>query len=138
MSNLLVNNINTEKLLLGENTTTTGIYTNGTGSSVTLAAGTVMGRISASGKLTPFTTAATDGSQFVVGILVEGATVADAASATLTICDSGEVNQNLVSLQGSDTLETVLSGRRVKDKIGAETVGVKLISSTELSGYDNQ
>jgi len=137
-NNQLLKNYDTQKLLLGENTFGSGTYTNGTGAEVTLPAGTVLGRVHASGKLAPYKSAATDGTQFVVGVLIEEYTVADGASATIGYCDSGNVNQNMISLDGTDTLETVVSGRRIKDKIGAESVGVKLISSSENSAVDNQ
>lgn len=138
MANPLITNLGGKKLLLGENTTQTGTYTNGTGALVTLAEGTVMGRISASGKLTPFTSGASDGSQYVVGVLIDAYTVDDTASAVVTICDGGEVNENAIVLSDSDTLETVVSGRRIKDKIAAESVGLKLIPSIEMSATDNQ
>lgn len=138
MAGQLINNQDTSKLLIGDNTTVVGSFTNGGGSAVTLDQGTVMGRISATGKLVALTSAASDGSQFVVGVLCDTTTVAAGGTVDLTLCDSGEINQSMVKLQGSDTLETVVGGRRIKDKIGAETVGVKLIVSNDLTNFDNQ
>jgi hypothetical protein len=35
-------------------------------------------------------------------------------------------------------MDTVISARTIRDRIGADTVGIKLVGETELTGYDNQ
>lgn len=136
-TNQMVNNYNTTKVFIGENTFENGTYTNGTGSSATLVAGTLMGRVSASGILIPLVAAATDNSQFPVGVLVNNVTVADTASAAISICVSGRVNANALVLHSGNTLETVISGRRLRDRIAGDTLGIKLTVSTENTSFDN-
>lgn len=104
-----------------------------------LAAGTVMGRVAATGVLVPFASNASDGSQFVVGILAQDLSIEASDTVQATICVSGDVVKNkLVFDRPGDALETVVSSRRVEDKIGAETVGIILVESTEMTDFDNQ
>ena len=137
-SNFQANHIDQSILILGNNDFITGTYTNGTGSEKTIEAGTVFGRIHASGLLLPLESDATDGSQFPVGILVEPITVANGASKTLTLCNGGDVEESkLVFENGTDDLDTVVSARNLRDRIAADTKGIRLFNSDELSAYDN-
>lgn len=129
----------TAKIFLWDNRFEDADYTNGGGAPVTLLAGTVMGRISASGKIVPLTSAAVDGSQLPVGILNDDWTVAAGATQKMSICVSGDVAEEKILLQGGDTLETVVSSRRLRDRIAGDTVGIKIVKAAdELSGYDNE
>jgi hypothetical protein len=137
-SNQSVTDFSTEKMFIFNNQYRGGeTYTNATGSEVTLAVGTLMGRIEASGKLLPLASGASDGSQIPVGILAEAVTVADTESATVTICIAGEVDGDMLVLDGSDTLDTMIDGRSIRDRINGDTVGIQVIEGTELTGYDN-
>ncbi len=136
--NKRVTNYNTEKLFIWENTFVSATYTNSTGSEVTLEEGTVMGRIATTGLVVPLEFDASDGSQFPIGILNGTYTVANGGSITVSICDSGEVNENLLVLEYGTTLNSVISSKRLRDRIGSDTVGVKLRASTEMTDYDNQ
>jgi hypothetical protein len=110
---------------------------NAGGAPVTFTAGTVLGRLSANGKVVPFTSAAADGSQSIVGILANDYTVAAGATNDAQMCISGDVAAEKIALQGGDTLDTAVGGRLVRDKIKGETLGVNLVSGTEMTGYDN-
>jgi hypothetical protein len=114
-------------------------YTNSTYDDVTIYAGTLLGRIAATNKLVVLTSAASNGSQFPVGILAQDITVeaGDSYSDTVNMCVAGDVAVERLIFQGSDTLNTVVSTRTLRDRIGADTVGVKLVSATELTEYDN-
>jgi hypothetical protein len=125
------------KIFLWKNRYESGNYTNAGGSAVVLAAGTLLGRISATGLLIPLASAASDGSQYPVGILADDYTVAAGATVALAYCVEGDVATEKVVLAGSDTMNTPISGRRIFDRIGADTVGIKLVSSTEMTDYDN-
>lgn len=127
----------TRKVFLWENRWASGTYTNSTGSDVTLYAGTLLGRISATQKLVPLASGASDGSQYPVGICGNDITVANGSSTTLTYCTYGDVAEEMVILDGSDTLSTVISGRSIRDRIGADTVGIRLVAATEMTNYDN-
>lgn len=134
-------NTDTSKVFIGKNRYDVFPFSlaNSTYSDVTHKAGTVMGRIGSTLKVVPFTSGASDGSQVVCGILAEDVTIPASSTTTknVTLCVEGDVDQNKVLLQGSDTLNTLVSNRPVRDKIGAETVGIKLVVTTELTEYDN-
>lgn len=105
---------------------------------ITLPAGTLLGRIHATGKVIPLASAAANGSQFPVGILAQNTFVANGSTVSLTYCVAGDVAADKVIYNGADTGETVISARRLKDLIASETVGIKLVNSTSNSDYDNQ
>lgn len=135
---MLITNNEHKKLFVGENSFLDADYTNGTGDDVVLLKGTVMGRIHASNKVTPMTSAATDGSQFPIGILADDYSVADGATKSVRFCTGGKVDRGLVILTGADTFATVVSDKTIEDRIGSDTVGIILISFDELSELDNQ
>jgi hypothetical protein len=97
-----------------------------------------MGRISASQKLVPLASGASNGSQFPVGILADDYTVDYGESANVTICIGGDVAEELVTLNGTDTLATVISSRSIRDRIAADTLGIKLVLGEQMTAYDNQ
>lgn len=131
--------INTDlsKIFVGNNRTETANFTNDTYDDITLQAGTLMGRIAATNEITPLTSGASDGSQFPVGVLNQTRVVEAGDTVNVAICVSGDVVESKVILQGSDTMNTVISGRTIKDRIGADTVGIKLVGSNELTDFDN-
>jgi hypothetical protein len=132
------NNYDTSKIFVGENQYETGSYTNDEYADSPLAAGTLMGRVASSGKLIALKSNATDGSQFPVGILVQDYTVAGGDTVGVTVCVAGRVVENKVVLDPGDSLETIIdSWRRLRDHIASDTVGIKLVPSTELTGTDN-
>jgi Bacteriophage lambda head decoration protein D len=134
----LTTNYDTSKIFIWNNRYETGTYTNPTGAEVSLLAGTLMGRVATTQKLKPCVSSASDGSQFPVGILADDYAVDYGESATVTICISGDVAEGKVILGGSDTLSTVVSSRSLRDRIAADTMGIKLVSSTEMTAEDNQ
>lgn len=134
-----ITNYDTSKIFIGRNDYKKAVYTNGTGASIDLVAGTVLGKITASGKLLPLKSDAVDGSQIPVGVLAHDITVANAATVNLTYCISGKVVQNkLIFLKAGDTVDTVVTGRTLGDRVAADSAGIILVVSTELSDFDNQ
>lgn len=129
----LFTNFDTSKIFLAENKWIKGSFTAGAANAVP---GLVVGRIAATGVLVPMTSGASDGSQFPVGIL--NADVLATVTADVNVCVGGEVALEKVVLTGSDTLETIVSLKRIKDRIAGDTVGIVLVAGTELTGYDNQ
>ena len=105
---------------------------------ITILAGTLMGRIASTGVLVPLNASANDGSQFPLGILAQDLVVPGSTTVQGTICVSGDVAQEKVILFFGNTLDTVVSGRRLRDLIGASTVGIKLVPGTEMTQFDNQ
>jgi len=137
--NAQTNNYNTAKIFVGENQYESGSYTNDEYADSPLEAGTLMGRVASTGKLVQLKSGATDGSQFPVGILAESRTISGGETVNLTICVSGRVVENKVVLDPGDSLETIIdSWRRLRDHIASDTVGIKLVPTTELTGTDNQ
>jgi hypothetical protein len=106
---------------------------------ITLRAGTVMGRISATGIVVPLESNASDGSQFPVGILGQDITLDEGETANVSLCVAGDVAEDkVIFVRPGDNLETVVSSRRLKDRIAADTVGINLVPCDDLTGYDNQ
>lgn len=103
---------------------------------ITIPEGTVMGRISATGLLTPFTSGASDGSQWPVGVLVGGTTIEEGDTNNVHICDDGDVAAEKLIFQGSDDLDTVVDGRQVRDWL--KLAGIKVITATEMTRTDNE
>lgn len=125
-------------------------FINGTGAQASFAAGTVVGRIAATGKITICDSTATDGSQFPIGILKTAITdLANAASIDANYCLKGDVVADKLVFSGAETLSTVVTVvdgdvaptnttyvKIMRDLIQA--LGIILVDSTELTGYDNQ
>lgn len=136
---MLINNINRAKIFLRGNLFEKAQYTNGTGGEITLAKGTVMGRITASAKLLPFASDASDGSQNPIGVLADDYTVANGATVEVVYCDAGRVAEDLLILRKvGDTLSTAVSGLGIVRDLITRNTHIDLVSGTELTGYDNQ
>lgn len=127
------------RIFVRENRYEYGNYVNNSSyDPITLLAGTVMGRISASGILVPLQSNASDGSQFPVGILSKDIVVDGSDTVEAPICVAGDVvKEKVLFVKPGDAMETVVSSRRLSDRLAADTVGIKLVSSTEMSGEDN-
>ncbi len=105
---------------------------------ITLLAGTLMGRVASTGVIVPCLASAVDGSQLPVGILAEDVVgLAGGATTLAALCIAGDVAEDKVIFYYGDSLETVVSGRRYKDRIQADTVGIILRKRTEMTDYDN-
>lgn len=133
-----ITNYDVSKIFIWENRFDKANYTNSTYDAVTLSAGTLMGRVATTREIVPCVSTAVDGSQYPVGVLAQDATVEEGDTVELAFCVAGDVAEEKVILSGSDTMNTVISGRIIRDRIAADTVGVKLVAGTELTGYDNQ
>lgn len=132
-------NTDTSKIFIGENYTRQEVFINNTNYNPdNLAAGTVMGRVTATGAVVPFDATASDGSQYVVGILGNDLSILPGAIVTASIVVKGEVSQSQVILYvPGQTLSTVVNGRQIRDRITGDTAGIILVPSTDLTGFDN-
>jgi hypothetical protein len=136
--NQLTTNYDFSEVLLGNNTFEKATLVNLSGALESLSIGTVLGRVSASGNVTLCVSTATDGSQHPFAVLASSTTaVAIAGTAAVSICDFGDVALEKLTFGGADTINTVLAGRRFLDLIPSNSRGIKLISSTDLTGFDN-
>jgi hypothetical protein len=115
-------------------------YDNDTYDDVTIPAGTLMGRIGATQKVVPLESGASDGSEYPVGVLAQDVVIlaGDEFDGTVSVCVAGDVNESKVIFDGSDDMDTLVSDRSLRDRIAADTVGIKLVVSDELTGTDNQ
>lgn len=126
------------KIFVWNNRYESGIFEADPVYETTILQGTVMGRIAATGVLTPWTSTANDGSQYPVGILAGDYTVEGGEEQEVAICVAGDVDQTLLVFADEDEdLETVVSGRQLRDRIAADTVGIKLVAGREQTKYDN-
>ena len=138
-SNQLFVDIDTSKIFVWNNEYYRDTFLNNTGAQASFAAGTLLGRITASGKLAICKSGAVDGSQIPVGILKTSITdLADAGEVDVNYCIYGKVVESKVVLDGTDTLATMISGRTIKDRIAADTAGIILVDGDELTEFDNQ
>jgi len=113
-------------------------FTNGTGAELTLLPGMLFGRISATLKGAILKSASTDGSETPFGVLVSQHTIAIAGSVTVTVAVTGMIDKDLLVLDGTDTLDTLVDGRTIGDRIPADTEGITLENFNSLDNYDNQ
>ena len=135
-SNFLQTNFEQSKLILGENRFADVEFT-ASGADIELTRGMLIGKIAATQKGKILASASTDGSEIPFGIVCEDVTIADGTTQTVSVAISGDISQNLLVLDGSDTLATLVDGRSIGDRIMADTLGIKLVLADELSGYDN-
>jgi len=104
----------------------------------TILVGTVMGRVTNTGFLQPCSASATDGSQRPIGILANDVvSLAGGSSKKCTICVSGDIAAEKLIFFFGDTLDSIADGRRFRDRIGADSVGLKLVFATEMTDFDN-
>jgi hypothetical protein len=124
-------------MFLGNNRHETAIFENDTYDDITVLVGSVMGRIAATGKVVLLDKDASDGSQYPVGINTEETVIAAGDEGNLSLCVAGEVDANgLVFVTGTD-LDTVISAKTVADRIASDTVGIHLVTGTDLTAFDN-
>lgn len=116
-----------------ENTT----FRNLTGGALSFAVGTVLGRISATGKVTEMKSAATDGSELPIGILATTITaLAGTTDITINMATAGDVAEGKLIFNGTDVITTAEQGRIYRDWL--QLAGIKAVSGTELTEFDNQ
>lgn len=117
------------------------LYTNNTGSTVNLSAGTLMGTILASGQTQPQVSSATDGSEQPDGVLGQNYTVADGETVTVSVCIGGDVRQDKLIFGGSDTLttpvRTVSTGGGTIKALILRNTQIILVPSTDQTYLDN-
>lgn len=126
------------KLTVWNPRTITADYTNSSYDEAVFVKGTVFGRKASTGKILPLNSAATDGSQYPVGVLLQDATIEEGDSKTLTLVVEGDIPESLIVLPtDGDTLDTVVESKTIRDRIGSDTVGIKLVGGVDLTNYDN-
>lgn len=125
------------KIFVRDNRYGKGNYTNSTYDTEELEAGTVLGRVASTGKIAKYDAGASDGTQYPIGVLADNYSIEEGETKELAYCNAGDVVEDKLIFQGSDDLDTVVSGKTVRDRIGSDTVGIQLVSSTENTISDN-
>jgi hypothetical protein len=143
----LTTNYDRSKIFLGANRYKKASFKNTSGAQVILKAGTLMGKVTAIaidttnvvGYLRRFDSANTEGGAIPVGVLAQDIIVAPGATVeNVNYCIAGDFDLDaLVLPNGTDTLDTIVSGKAIREHIIAETqlIGVPV---DQLSAYDNQ
>lgn len=135
--NFVITNYDTSKLFLRDTRFEVMSYTNSTGVEVTLPAGLILGRIAATEKVLPLVKAATNGSQYPVGILAQNKTVANGVTVNLNVCIKGELDKDLIILPASTDFDDVIEAKTLADRIKSDTLGILLVQGQELTSFDN-
>ena len=107
------------------------------GSDLTLTAGQLIGTIAATAKGAVMKSGSSDGSQFPSGIVAnESITITDGTEAVISICNGGEVAEELLSFDGSDGLNTNVSDRIYRDRL--KDLGIIARETDQLAAFDNE
>lgn len=143
----LTTNYDRSKIFLGGNRFKTGSFKNIGAEEITLVAGTLIAKVTANtietdnviGYLREYDSGDEEGGAIPVGILAQEIKVgAGETVENVNYCIAGDYDLDaLVLPNGSDTLDTVVNGKAIREHIIAETqlIGV---SVDQLSAYDNQ
>lgn len=134
--NQSITNYDNSFIFLRDNKYESGTFT--AGGALTLEAGTVLGRVTATGVLAVCASGLANGAQIPVGILTREHIFAGAGSETVNFCTAGEVASEKLVFDGSDTLDTDFGGRRLRDRIAGDTAGIILVDGIENTLIDNQ
>ena len=138
-SNQLFVDYDYSKIFIFNNDYIKGDLLNNTGAERDFMPGTLLGRISATGKLVELDPTVADGSQFPVGILKTCVlALDDAAEASVNACNGGEVAEEMLILKAGVTLDDIVNGGvRLRDMIASANLGIKLVKGVELTKADN-
>lgn len=131
--------INTDlsRIFLWENRYSRANFNNSQYVHLVMPAGTLLGRIAATQTLALCDSKSTDGSQFPIGILAEDTIIESGVTKSLYFCDYGDVAEDKIIFHGTDTIDTVVNSRSLRDRIKSDTVGIRLVVSDEMTKFDN-
>ena len=131
--------VDTSKVFVFGNEYISVDFLNNTGGVYSPLEGTVVGRVTATGKVVPCQKGVSDGSQVPFGILKGSpGELADADELKMNVCVKGEVVEaKVIVYDEADDLDTDWNGRQLRDRINGDTVGILLVGSDELSKFNN-
>lgn len=145
----LASNYDLTKLFLGANRYRNGTFKNTSEASVTLVAGTLLGKVTkllasndpgnVVGNLLPYNSTGANGENIPVGILTQDITVSAGASLdTVNYCFAGDFDLGgLILANGTDTLDTVVLGEAIREQIVSNTFLIGVVVSA-MAKFDNQ
>ncbi len=124
------------KIFLMNNRYENNVYIQNSGySTLTLRAGTVLGRITNTGTVRPSISGVNDGSQIPIGILAQDVVLLAGQQQIVSMCIFGDVAAGQIIFQGGDSLDTITAGRRNLDHL--QSYGILVRFSTSMTDYDN-
>lgn len=103
------------------------------GADVVLAVGTLIGAVGATYQVYASGTANIQ----LIGVCAEAVTIADGSNLDVEVCIAGRVAESKISLDGSDTLATVVANKTIRDRIASDSMGIELADGDELTADDN-
>lgn len=118
-------------LLLWDHEIEPNTYTNGTGSTVVLVKGTVVGMVNITGEVAILDNGASDGTQYVYGILSNEYSVLAGATITVGVAINGNFDPSKLVFVNSETINTIIAGRRYREWF--QDRGLQPVSATELT-----
>jgi len=137
-NNQQITNYDVSKLLLGGNEFVDIDLT--ASGEVVLLPGMIMGKVGATGLLLAADKDATDGSQFPVGVVIEGKTIADGETKSIRLVNKGAISEDKLNFLSIETLDTLIGAannqRSYRDYLN--DLGLILQTGTELTAIDNQ
>lgn len=128
MANITTTNIDLSEVCVDEPFTADETFT--AGGAQTYAAGTLLGRITASGKMLACDDAAVDGSEVAVAVLQYEVVAAGAGDITIRPVLKGTVRQDLLSYDNADPIVAA-----TLDQL--RTMGIIAINPEQLGQYNN-
>ncbi len=135
--NQLTTDFDVSKIFIFDNRFEQVDLKNTSGGEKTFKAGTLLGRVTATLELDTVKSGAADGSEIPFGVLAEDITLANDEVKEINVGISGDVAIEKIILDGADTLDTIIDGRPIRDRINADTMGIKLTPTDELTEFDN-
>lgn len=135
-SNQTTTDFDLSKIFLFNNRYESDNYISNSGyATLTLLAGSVMGRIASSNQLTYAQSGAVDGSQYPIGVLAQDVTLLAGQTQKVSICVQGDVSARKLIFVGGDSLTTVINGRTMQDWL--QSYGPLVRFSEEMTDFDN-
>lgn len=131
--NQLFSAYDVSKIFIGDNKYRHVTIANASGSPLVLALGTLIGAV---GTTYQVYKSGTSNIQ-LIGVLAEDVTIADGDSVSVTICTAGKIEESKLVFDGSDTIETAVSNKTIRDRLASDTLGIELAAGTELTSDDN-
>jgi hypothetical protein len=142
-NNQLMYNYDLSKVFLMNNRYQNGTFVNSTYSTIVLPLGTIVGRVAATGNITPVVSTASDGSQYPIGVLAGDYSVLPGASVNVMFGVCGDIAAEEIGFitatggPSTDTFSIIVGGRQLFDRIQSDSVGLFIKFSTDLTDYDN-
>lgn len=131
--NQLTSQYDFSKTFLFDNKYKSVTIANSSGSDLALVVGTLIGVVSTTYQVYKSGTSNIQ----LVGICAEAITIADGDSATVNVCIGGKVASAKITLDGTDTLDTVVSYKTIRDRLASDTLGIEVVTASELTADDN-